>query len=114
MHTSLLCYKQYACTVSGKLMHQADNFVQALIVVLSLYYTIPYVLRHYTYTPYGLCTNLCNICGNCMSNVDCETRRNLLIESWIGTDGKCVDMKMSTVALRAGERARQKTGNQQN
>jgi len=40
----LLCYKQYACTVSGKLIYQTDNFVQDVKVVLSLLYTMPYIL----------------------------------------------------------------------
>lgn len=68
-------------------------FVQDLNVVLSLFYTMPYILWHYTYTPYRLCTNLC-MWSNSMNNVDCGTRRNLVIEAWTVTGGKFVDMQM--------------------
>ena len=68
--------------------------------------------RDVLYENYRLCTNLC-ICRNCMNNVDCETRRNLVIEPQLVTGGKFMYMKMSKVALRTGQKARQKTGNQQ-
>jgi hypothetical protein len=43
-----------------------------------------------------------------MNNVDFETRRNLVIEAWTVTGGKFTDMQMRKVALRAGEKLRQK------
>jgi hypothetical protein len=43
-----------------------------------------------------------------MNNVDCETRRNLVIGAWTVTGGKFMVMQMSKVALRAGEKVRQK------
>jgi len=48
-----------------------------------------------------------------MNNVVCETRRNLVTEAWTVTGGKFMDMQMSKVALRAGEKGRQETGNRQ-
>jgi hypothetical protein len=43
-----------------------------------------------------------------MNNVDCETRRNLVIEAWTVTGGKFMVMQMSKVALTAGEKVRKK------
>jgi hypothetical protein len=84
-------------------MHQVENFVEAPSFVLSLFYTMPYKLSHYTYTLYRLHNNLCIPC-NCTNKVDCETRQKLVIEPWTLTGGKSMDMKMRKVALRAGEK----------